>query len=100
MQRLSYPTETVLINKITRIRILLPFKDSPTKPFGRRPDDNMEKSAVGSVLCRRRRPMQCNAGMPDPPSFSTFEKLLASTTNDFERRRQAEERRQERQQQQ
>ena len=31
-QRLSYPTETVLSNKITRDRIVLSFKDSPTKP--------------------------------------------------------------------
>ena len=33
MQRLSYPTETVLSNKITRNRIVLSFKDSPKKPF-------------------------------------------------------------------
>ena len=26
--------------------------------------------------------MHCIAGMPAPPSFSTFEKLLASTTNE------------------
>ena len=26
--------------------------------------------------------MHCNAGMPDTPSFSTFEKLLASTSNE------------------
>ena len=31
MQRLSYPTETVLSNKITRNRIVLSFKDSPRK---------------------------------------------------------------------
>merc|ERR1712127_872135 len=37
MQRLSYPTETVLSNKITRNRIDLSFKDSPRKPLGRRP---------------------------------------------------------------
>ena len=37
MQRLSYATETVLSNKITRNRIVLLFKDSPRKPFGRRP---------------------------------------------------------------
>ena len=37
MQRLSYPTETVLSNKITRNRIVLSFKDSPRKPLGRRP---------------------------------------------------------------
>ena len=37
MQRLSYPTETVLSNKIDRNRIVLSFKDSPRKPLGRRP---------------------------------------------------------------
>ena len=37
MQRLSYPTETVLSNKITRNRTVLSFKDSPRKPLGRRP---------------------------------------------------------------
>ena len=37
MLRLSYPTETVLSNKITRNRIVLSFKDSPRKPLGRRP---------------------------------------------------------------
>ena len=35
MQRLSYPTETVLSIKITRNRIVLSFKDSPRKPLGR-----------------------------------------------------------------
>ena len=39
MLRLSYPTETVLSNKITRNRIVLSFKDSPRKPLGRRPCD-------------------------------------------------------------
>ena len=39
MQRLSYPTETVLSTKITRDRIVLvlSFKNSPRKPLGRRP---------------------------------------------------------------
>ena len=37
MPRLSYPTETVLSNKITRNRIVLSFKDSPRNPLGRRP---------------------------------------------------------------
>ena len=37
MQRLSYPTETVLSNNIARNRIVLSFKDSPRKPLGRRP---------------------------------------------------------------
>ena len=39
MQRLSYPTETVLFNKITRNIMFLSFKDSPRKPLGRRPTD-------------------------------------------------------------
>ena len=38
MQRLSYPTETVLSNKITTNRIVLSFKD-PSKPLGRRPKE-------------------------------------------------------------
>ena len=37
MQRLSYPTETVLSDKITRNRIVPSFKDSPRKPLRRRP---------------------------------------------------------------
>ena len=36
MQGLSYPTETVLSNKITRNRVVS-FKDSPRKPLRRRP---------------------------------------------------------------
>ena len=39
MQRLSFPTETVLSNKITKNRIVLSFKDSPQKPLRRRPSD-------------------------------------------------------------
>ena len=35
MQRLSYPTETVLSSKITRNRIVLSFKDSRRKPVRR-----------------------------------------------------------------
>ena len=37
MQRLSYQTETVLSNHITRNRIVLSFKDSPRNPLGQRP---------------------------------------------------------------
>ena len=37
MQRLSYPTETGLSNKITTNWIVLSFKDSPRKPLERRP---------------------------------------------------------------
>ena len=37
MQRLSYRTETLLSNKITRNKIVLSFKDSPRKPLRRRP---------------------------------------------------------------
>ena len=36
MQRLSYPTETVLTNKITRNRTVLSFKDRPREPLLRR----------------------------------------------------------------
>ena len=38
MQRLSYPTKTVLSNKITRNRIVLSFKGSAGKPLRRRPE--------------------------------------------------------------
>ena len=37
MQRPSYPTETVLSNKITMNRIALSFKNSPRKPLRWRP---------------------------------------------------------------
>ena len=37
IQRLSYLTETVLSNKITRNRIVPSFKNSPREPLGRRP---------------------------------------------------------------
>ena len=37
MQRLSYPAETVLSNKIASNRIVPSFKYSPGKPLGRRP---------------------------------------------------------------
>ena len=37
MERLSYLTETVLSNMITRNRIVLSLKDSPRKPLRRRP---------------------------------------------------------------
>ena len=40
MQGLSYRTETVLFNKITRNTIVLYFKDSPRKPLRRRPKEN------------------------------------------------------------
>ena len=51
MQRLSYPSETVLSNKITKNIIVLSFKDSPRKPLRRGPslaelhnnDDDMMK---------------------------------------------------------
>ena len=44
MQRLSYPAETVLYIKITKNRIVLPFKDSPGKTLGRRPSVFIEVS--------------------------------------------------------
>ena len=37
MEILSYPTETVLSNKINRNRIVLSFKDNALKPLKRRP---------------------------------------------------------------
>ena len=50
MLRLSYPTETVLSNKITRNIIVLSFKDIPWKPLRRRP------TSVSSCSSCRRRP--------------------------------------------
>ena len=37
MQRLSYPTQAVLSNKINKNRVIISSKDSPRKPLGRRP---------------------------------------------------------------
>ena len=37
MQRLSYPTETVISNKIMINRIVISFKHSPRNVLGRRP---------------------------------------------------------------
>ena len=54
MQRLSYPTETVLSNKITRNRIVTSIKDSPRKPLGRRGSEGRlhsgEKKFITSFL--------------------------------------------------
>ena len=49
MQRLSYPTETVLSNEITRDRIVLSFKDSPRKPLGQRPLEEKEEEEGDKV---------------------------------------------------
>ena len=46
MQIQSYPTETLLSNKITRNKIVLSFKDSPGKPLGRRPNSNVVQTWV------------------------------------------------------
>ena len=46
MQRLSYPTETVLSNKITRNRIFLTNTDSPRKLLGRRPHNFIHPQAL------------------------------------------------------
>ena len=60
-QRLSYPTETVLSIKITRHIIVQSFKDSPRKPFRRRPierKNNLVLIPIGSnqfIGARRRR---------------------------------------------
>ena len=56
IQRLSYPTETVLSNKITRNRRALSCKESPRKPFRRRPPLKSKSS---------RRPLSL-------PSFSSW----------------------------
>ena len=41
MQRLSYPTDTVLSHNITRYRIVLSFKYSPRKPIRWRPKEQI-----------------------------------------------------------
>ena len=51
MQRLSYPTETVLSNNITRNIIFLSCKDSPRKPLRRRPS-TPHSSSVHSFAFR------------------------------------------------
>ena len=62
MQRLSYPTETVLTNKVTRKRIVLSFKDSHIIPLRRRPkkivvrDVNRSFDGVGGVDDDKRPP--------------------------------------------
>ena len=44
-EKLSYPTETVLSNE-NRNRIVPSFKDSPRKPFGRRPKVSHTEASV------------------------------------------------------
>ena len=73
MQRLSYPTETVLSNKTTRKRIVLSFKDSPRKPLRRWPNfaegasvikcsnASLLADALLCHLCRFRR-VKCRGG--------------------------------------
>ena len=53
MERLSYPTETVLSNKITSNRTVLSFKDSPRKPLIRRPRVGFEVREPGLVTCQK-----------------------------------------------
>ena len=48
MQRLSYPTETVLSKKIARNIIVPSFKVSPRKPLRRRPVD-VDVAAAASI---------------------------------------------------
>ena len=50
MQRLSYLTETVLSNKITRNIIVLSFKDSPRKPLGRRPAVSVVLGEIADMM--------------------------------------------------
>ena len=50
MQRLSYPTKTVLSNKNTMNRIVPSFKDSLRKPLGRQPlkGESLPGAGVGA----------------------------------------------------
>ena len=53
MQRLSYPTETVLSYKITRNRIVPSLNESPRKPLRRRPGHSrgsVEEEEVGWLV--------------------------------------------------
>ena len=54
MQRLSYPTETVLSNRITRNIIVPSFKDRPRKPLGRRPAVSLSLSVAPKQLALNR----------------------------------------------
>ena len=53
MPRLSYPTGTVLFNKITRNRIVPSFIDSTRNPLGRRPKErNAPNAMIGEIRSR------------------------------------------------
>ena len=72
MRGLSYVTETVLSNKITRNRIVQSFKESPQKRLRRRPH------AVRCLCCPGRASFLRVSALvsflstpPPPPSFST-----------------------------
>ena len=64
MQRLSFATETVLSDKITRNRIVLSFTDSPSLPGNHSDDDLRVIPAI-----RGRNP--CQMGSLYSPSEST-----------------------------
>ena len=58
MQRLSYPTETVLSKKVPRNRIVISFKDSPRKPLWRRPQTPFRPPPpILSSFCRQMAPL-------------------------------------------
>ena len=50
MQRLSYPAETVLSNKMSKNGIVLSFKDSPRIPLRRRPEEEGRKEEDRTVI--------------------------------------------------
>ena len=50
IQRLSYPAETVLSNKMSKNGIVLSFKDSPRIPLRRRPEEEGRKEEDRTVI--------------------------------------------------
>ena len=69
MQRLSYPTETILSNKINMNRIVLSHYDSPKIPLRRQPylpNCNYIRANCGGSIFAQRAPMI----NPNPTSSS------------------------------
>ena len=61
MQRLSFPTKTVLSYKITRSRIVLSFKDSPRKSLEQQALANVGSVSVKSKCVAKLFKVECSA---------------------------------------